>query len=135
MLDTLRRMCHDCGRLLGVDYTLLGGDPRFVTSVGLRFESLSLVFRADPDDDTLAVSEGPLVPKADETRFCADHIHPWDSCRGLRICWAWSLTNQQGYTDGVRLEFSEPGQAPRAVVELVVAASAIGVFVAVASKC
>jgi hypothetical protein len=33
----------------------------------------------------------------------------------------WRLTNQQGYTDGVRLEFSVPGEESRVTVELLVA--------------
>ena len=130
MLDTLRRICDDGGRLIGVEYTLFGGDPGFVTAVGLRFEALAAVFRAVPDDDTLVAGTGPLVPVADETLTQVGHSLPWAACMGLGICWAWSWTNQQGNTDGVRLEFSEPGKASLAVVELLVIASAIKVFVA-----
>src|SRR4051812_35376877 len=131
MLDTLRRICDDGGRLIGVGYALFGNDPGFVTAIGLRFESLAAVFRAVPDDDTLVAGTGPLVPTADEAVTQAGHSLPWSTCMGLGVCWAWSWTNQQGYTDGVRLEFSEPGKASQAVVELLVIASAIKVFVAI----
>jgi hypothetical protein len=133
MLDTLAKIYDDGGRLAGVTCALFGGDPRFVTAVGLRFVSASAVFRAVADDDTLSASLGPLIPTPDETLIEAGGFAPWSGCVGLSICWAWRLTNHQGYTDGVRLEFGERGQEPRAVVELIVAASAIRMFVAVPS--
>jgi len=133
MLDTLAKLSDDCGPLVGVTYTLFDGSPRFVTAVGLRFEAASVTFRAVADDDTLAASLGPLDPESGETLIEVGRAAPWSGCVGAGVCWAWQLTNQQGYTDGVRLEFSEPGGPSRAVVELVVVASAIQVFVAAAA--
>jgi hypothetical protein len=112
-----------------VTQSLFERDPHFVTAVGLRFESVSAIFRAVPDDDTLAVSLGLLVPEASETLIDASSAVPWSDCVGFSICWAWRLTNQQGYSDGVRLEFSESGKESRAVIELVVVASTIEIFV------
>lgn len=106
----------------------MGGDPQFVTAIGLRFASLSAVFRALPDDDTLAAALGPLAPEPDELLVEASDRAPWSECVGLGFCWGWRLTNQQGYADGVRLEFSVPAGASRAAVELIVAASAIQIF-------
>jgi hypothetical protein len=129
MHDTLRRLCDDAGPLLGVEYTLFDGDPDFVTAVGLRFGWLVGVFRVVGEDDTLTVNIGSLVPGPEEVIVTAGP--PWSACAGLSVHWAWSLTNQQGYTDGVRLEFGEPDRVSRAVVEMVVVASAIKVYVAV----
>ena len=131
MLDTLAKIYDDGGPLMGVTYTLSGGDPRFITAVGLRFESLSAVFRAEPDADTLAASLGSLAPGPDEVSVEAGGGEPWMACVGFGVSWAWRLANQQGYTDGVRLEFTAPGEASRATIELVVAASAIQLFSAV----
>lgn len=133
MLDTLAKIYDDGGRLVGVTYTLFEGDPKFITAVGLRFEAVSAVFRAVTDDDTLAVSLGTLTPEPSETLIESGNSAPWSACMGFGICWAWRLTNQQGYSDGVRLEFSEPGEVSRAVVELIVAASAIELFMSVPS--
>ncbi len=83
--------------------------------------------------DTLAVNLGTLKQDPDETLVEAGSSSPWSECIGLGICWAWQLTNQQGYSDGARLEFSEPGEESRVVVELIVVASAIKLFVAVAA--
>jgi hypothetical protein len=128
MLDTLAKIYDDGGPLLGVTYALFEGAPRFITAVGLRFESASAVFRAVPDDDTLAAWPEPLVPEPDEVLVEAGGREPWAACIGLGVTWAWRLTNQQGYTDGVRLEFSMPGEESRATVELIVAASAIQIY-------
>jgi len=133
MLDTLAKIYDGGGRLVGVSYTLFEGDPQFITAVELRFESLTAALRAVPDDDTLAVSLGTLEQRPGETLIEASDYGPWSACIGLSICWAWCLTNQQGYSDGVRLEFSERGGVSIAVVEFVVAASTIHLFVAVPS--
>jgi hypothetical protein len=133
MLDTLAKIYDDGGPLVGVSYTLFEGNPRFITAVGLRFEALSAVLRAVPDDDTLAVSLGRLAREPGETLIDAADSGPWPACMGLGIRWAWCLTNQQGYSDGVRPEFGEPGGESSAVVEVVVVASTIYFFVAVPS--
>jgi Family of unknown function (DUF6334) len=99
-----------------------------ITAFELRFKYLPAIFRAMPDDDTLSVRLETLVADPDEDLLVIDHIAPWVEVIGLSICWAWQLTNQQGYVDGARLEFCEPGQASRAVIEFVVVASTVQVF-------
>ena len=128
MLDTLARIYDDAGSLRGVGYTLLDGDPRFVTSVALRFDSLTAVFRAVSDDDTLSAAVEDLLAEPDETLADASGLRPWASCIGRTPAWAWRMTNQQGYTDGVRFEFGEVGQPATTTVELLVVASALRVF-------
>ena len=128
MLNILADIFDNGGKLVGVSYTLFEGDPRFITAVGLQFESLSIVFRAVPDDDTLAATLGSLLPERKEILSSAIDFEPWKKCLGASVCWAWRLTNQQGYSDGVRLEFSERGGKSFAIVEMVVAASAICLY-------
>ncbi|MGE8280516.1 MAG: DUF6334 family protein [Stenotrophomonas sp.] len=41
------------------------------------------------------------------------------------VAWAWLMTNQQGYTDGARLEFGDPDNQQSMVVKLVAGASSI----------
>ena len=125
MLDALAELC-DAGRLLGVTHVTFEGDPMFVTAVALRFESLTALFEAVSEDDTLAVRIG-APPEA--TGVDASAAPPWAECVGRAVRWAWRMTNQQGYTDGARLEFAGTGHAS-ATVECVVAASAVRVFVA-----
>jgi hypothetical protein len=130
MLDILAEIYESGGRLVGVRYALFEGDPRFVTAVELQFESRSAVFRAVADDDTLAASLGQIESEAYETLVEVSDSELWLNYVGYGICWAWQLTNQQGYSDGVRLEFSEPGKESCGVIELIVVASAIQLFAA-----
>jgi hypothetical protein len=128
MLDALARIYDGAGPLLGVTYTLFGGEPGFAMSVALRFESLTALFQAMPDDDTLAVNIGTPTA-ADEVAADVSTESPWAGCLGYGVSWAWALTNQQGYADGVRFEFGRPNEAASVIVELVVVASAIRLFV------
>jgi uncharacterized protein DUF6334 len=130
MLDILAEIYDNGGRLVRVRYALFDGGPRFVTAVELKFESRSAVFRAVADDDTLAESLGELKLEPYETLVEVNDSEQWSNCIGCGVCWAWQLTNQQGYLDGVRLEFSEPGEVGRAVIELIVVASSIQLFTA-----
>jgi hypothetical protein len=135
MLDTIASVC-DGGRLVGVSCTRFvgdAGDHPIVTAVALRFEFLTAVFRAVPDDDTLATSVGPMAAGADEEVIDLDGESPWSSCLGLGVCWGWRLTNHQGYADGVRLEFGA-GAGSGPVVELVTIASGLQVFEAAEAK-
>lgn len=128
MLDTLHRICDAGGRLLGVTRALFEGDPTFVTAIAFRFEGLTVTFHAVSDDDTLDCVVGEFVAEPEEVLADASESPPWPACLGLSPAWIWQLTNQQGYTDGVRLEFGEPARP--VVVELLVIASAIRVFTA-----
>lgn len=134
MLDTLAEVFDGGGRLVAVADLLFQGDPKLVTGCALRFERLTTVFRAVPDDDTLAATTGAPEPGPDESVIDVSGSPPWAACLGLGLQWGWRLTNHQGYTDGARLEFGEPGGPPRAVVELVVVGSAIQVFAATEVK-
>ena len=134
MRDTLAKIYEEGGPLVSVEYLVFQGDARFVTAVGLLFASVSVVFRAVDADDTLALSLSRLVPGEDETPVEATNSVPWSACLGSSVRWAWRLTNQQGYPDGVRLEFGIPDKASSTVVELIVVASAIQTFVATRSE-
>jgi hypothetical protein len=129
MLDALLSACNHGGKLLGVSRTLFHNDPRFVTTVSFRFESLTLGFRADSDLDTLDATIGQLTKDDNDVVSEVGSSAPWSACVGRGLRWGWRLTNQQGYTDGVRLEFGDPDSSDEVVVELLVVASAIQVFV------
>ena len=69
MLDTLKRVCEDGGRLvkvLGTQFISDAGEPPWITAVALQFETLTSVFRVVETDDTLADSMGSLTAEADE---------------------------------------------------------------------
>ena len=76
MLDILARVFDAAGSLVGVSYALFEGDPHFITAVALRFDELTVVFRAVPDDDTLATGVGTLTPAEDEVLADMSHEAP-----------------------------------------------------------
>lgn len=130
MLSVLAKIHDEAGGLIGARYALFNGDLGFITAIELCFERMSAVFRANPDDDTLQVAIGSLSLDTTETVVDATDSHFWSPCCGQSLSWAWRLTNQQGYTDGVRLEFNAPPeQRFSSVVELVVIASAIALHI------
>jgi hypothetical protein len=133
MLDLLAKIYDEAGSLVGARYALFNGDPGFITAVELRFEKMSSVFRANPDDDTLEVRIGSLSLDDSETALDVTDLDLWAQYCGQNLSWAWQLTNQQGYSDGVRLEFNTSAKQTAAIVELVVVASAIQLFIAAAA--
>ncbi|WP_405051618.1 DUF6334 family protein [Stenotrophomonas pigmentata] len=44
------------------------------------------------------------------------------------VQWAWLTTNQQGYTDGIRLEFQDQSGAAAVILDIVVAASVLNFY-------
>lgn len=129
VLETLAKIYDHGSSLTSATITRFDGDLRFVTGVELRFGSLPATFRASKDDDTLIATIGPLVATSDETLVDVSSSAPWAACVGLGARWLWELTNQQGYTDGVRFEFGEPDKPLEVVVELIVLACEIEIFV------
>jgi hypothetical protein len=45
------------------------------------------------------------------------------------LFWGWTMTNHQGYPDGVRLEFRNTVSDPAVVFEVIVVASRLNVYV------
>ncbi len=131
MLDLLKNLVDTGGPLVNARHALFEGDPQFITAVELQFESLSVVLCALSDDDTLEVSSGEFESTTDEILVDVRDSDPWSKCLGSGLAWAWELTNQQGYSDGLRLEFENPVEKSNLVVELIVVASAIELFGAV----
>ncbi|MFO1481725.1 MAG: DUF6334 family protein [Verrucomicrobiaceae bacterium] len=123
MEHVLNKVVNEAGRLLRVDETRFAGRDGFLTRVALTFERLTAHISAAADDDTVVVSLDPPPNDADCVTAEAAQQSPLGRVYGFTCQWAWLLTNQQGYADGVRFEFCADAQ--RRVVEMIVAASQI----------
>ena len=90
--------------------------PNELAAIKLEFETFSCFISVVEVTDEIELTEnnklGGLV-KGDSSLL-------FHKCYGLKLCWAWSLVNNQGYSDGLRFEFENNQK-----VELVVCASAI----------
>ena len=109
--------------LVRVREEYLAPDSTLISAVELQFTSLAVVVSAVADDDTIAIVAG--LPSA---QTASGHSSVWDGCIGKRVRWAWLLKNQQGYLDGARFEFGNADEPGSVVVELIVAASGLEIF-------
>jgi hypothetical protein len=129
--EALARIHYDGGALRTARYVLFDGSPTFVVGVILEFETLTATILAEPNYDEILVELTAYKPESDQRLVTAGTESPWHAVYGLPVLWAWEMTNQQGYTDGVRLEFGDPKDSDKSrTVELVVAASSLKFFVA-----
>ncbi len=129
MLELLRNACYDGGNLRHVREILL--DPNYppIMAVELQFDTLTIAFSDIADDDTIAVTSGSYPGPSHQT---INYL--WASCIGKPLQWTWLMTNQQGYTDGARLEFTDSHNQQSVIIELVAGASSLCVYLARPSK-
>lgn len=125
MLELLRSACYGGGNLRQVREILLDPDCPHIMAVELQFDTLAIAFSAVADDDTIALTSGSCSGPSRQTISSL-----WTSCIGKSLQWAWLMTNQQGYTDGARLEFIDPDYQQSVIIELVAGASSLYVYLA-----
>jgi len=85
----------------------------------LIFAKGNLLIQANPDDDTISVASGVMLDADDFVDLSSSDF--WRGFVGQRFGWGWTVTNQQGYQDGVLLSFN--GISPQVMLE--VAASTV----------
>jgi hypothetical protein len=129
MFTALKAACDRGGPLVGVREMPLFPGSGSISAIELQFQELTVTLSAVEDDDTVSISLAPLAQPTP-----VGYSAHWDQCLGNPLRWAWLMTNQQGYIDGLRLEFGGPDDSQPAVLELVVAASSFSTFIARATK-
>ena len=123
MIQLIRQACNDGGKLEQVLESSFQPHSRLIDGLELRFETLTLCITAVTEDDTIALSLGSLDRQSlkSSNRFLSQ-------CLGKPLQWAWLTTNQQGYTDGIRLEFQDQSGAAAVILDIVVAASVLNFY-------
>lgn len=124
---------HDtAGNLVAVRYSIYDAGPDgqdWVDAVEIRFEGATASVYAEPDFDTIRLELGDLTVREGCYVKSATTVKPWVAAVGRSPTWIWLLTNQQGYEDGLRFEFSMSQQEEELnVITLVVIASGIQIF-------
>ena len=127
MIDALHRIVYEGGHLIGVREALLWEDGGPVSALELSFDSLTATFSVDSEFDSINAT---LTTMPDGLAISPSTQAIWQSCLGKGLHWAWQLKNQQGYVDGVRLEFHNPGEEGTERVELIAMASGLEFFLA-----
>jgi hypothetical protein len=99
-------------------------DPQCLSVVQFVFDHGVLNVEAVAGDDTiLATAQRAANPQY----YDVTAARPWASTVGGRPLWIWTLTNQQGYTDGLQLLVHADGQD--VAVQLIVMAGALRISV------
>lgn len=127
MLALLRR-ATEAGELVAVDEVVHVDLPEDAEALVFRFERATLSVIVNPDDDTLAVQDGAVALGDGQSLRASVRGGAWTELVHRHLRWAWLLTNQQGYLDGVQLELANQGEAKGSVVQLIAAASSIKVY-------
>ena len=100
--------------------------PRELAAVDFEFERGHLLISVDENDDSIVLTTytGNFPLNIDEY-----HIRPFlkddmmQEIKEKRIQWIWELTNQQGYTDGIQLEFTHSRQERLLTIQFIAIAS------------
>jgi len=126
MTELVRKAVDTFGRLIAVHAgsEVPGEGPASVTrfeEYTFTFEHGSVTVTADGETDSLTVGEtsGTWLDVAD-----LSGRPPWAEAIGCGILWLWLIENQNGYVDGVQIEFAD-GTGKHVTVQLMCLASAL----------
>ena len=96
--------------------------PNEIAVIKMEFETFSCFIRVIEDSDEIELLSSIKLNEVIET----DNPLFFSKCYDLKLNWAWSMVNNQGYSDALKFEFEN-----NKIVELVVSGSSIsqyGVF-------
>lgn len=115
----LSRIVNSCEKLVHAQSYSFRELKNEVAAIKLEFETFNFFVEVVEELDEIRLAElsnlGELV--------AIDKPLGFHSCYGLKLCWAWSMTNNQGYSDSLKFEFEN-----NQIIELVVMASSIKQF-------
>ena len=100
--------------------------PMFV-ALSLVFEEGEVLIAAEEDDSLLIGDKEGLHTDPAIRSASLSALAPWSGTLGLPLLWSWTLTNQQGYVDGLQLEFATNAKSASVLIQLLALASEIKV--------
>ena len=92
-------------------------DERDLDQVILDFDSVSVIVRAMPDDDSVDFSSTRRADLQSTPRADVSQGEFWKKFIGVPFGWGWVTVNQQGYCDGLLLSFK--GIEPQVLMNVV----------------
>jgi len=125
ILDVLSHAFQRGGDLVAVREHRFEGDPKLVTRVDLAFEKCAVAVVANGDDDTISLELELPDQDVDATVHDVTNDTPWSDKIGKPLLWGWAMINQQGYEDGIQLEFAETVEDQSRTIQLMVIGSSI----------
>jgi hypothetical protein len=118
-------------KLIGVRYSVFdaGLDGKdWIEAVEMQFEGAVATVYVESDFDTLRLELSGMKVGSDCYIKVATLTEPWDKVAGRSLSWIWLLTNQQGYEDGLRFEFSAKDNETSTIITLIGIASSIQMY-------
>lgn len=96
-----------------------------VKGVSFQFSNAALSISITEDTDEVMISEEDLLPLEDEEKVLDVSDDPeWSDVIGLTARWFWLLRNQQGYEDGMRIEFANVNKIEQMAIGVTLIAGA-----------
>lgn len=131
--DEIGTLYDKAEKLLGVRYSVFdaGLDGKdWIDAIEMRFENDTIAtIYVEAEFDTLRLELSEMKLNEDCSIKVATSVKPWNEVLGRNLSWIWLLSNQQGYEDGLRFEFStiESDKTSR-VITLIGIASSIKMY-------
>jgi hypothetical protein len=117
--------CFDLGKLQNIYHILDEDCENSIVQFFLQFENLILKITVNEDTDEVILSS--LIALSEKVLFDekkAAFLNLASSLQNMHLQWAWQLINNQGYSDGIQLEFVDrSGQRENICIQLMAMAS------------
>lgn len=127
-LEALNRIWKEGGHLLKAEAIVDKDAPADPIAIVLSFQHGAITVSAVPADDTVSVEQGKYAVSSDEFAIDLQGTLPWSGAIGRSAMFAWLMTNQQLYIDGVQLQFAKPVEDTSVIVQMVTFASALRIL-------
>ncbi len=88
-------------------------------AISVIFETKTVHIVVQSDDSLELLSENEWHPNGGNRRASLIASVPWSSAKGKPLMWSWMLHNQQGYFDGLQMEFAKDSSDKPTVIQLV----------------
>jgi hypothetical protein len=126
LIDITNKMTYDAGVLVDVRLVIDSVIPKDIQKIHFIFQNGSYILAVDESYDTVILRKGKLSKKKGIKYISCKNKKPWSIAIGNKINWLWILTNQQGYCDGIQMEFGKESSADIVItIQMVAIASAL----------
>jgi hypothetical protein len=119
---------EDLGTISKVGYTFNEYLRHSPTAILMYFSKIVIIVKVVEEDDSVELIsiDLDLANEIDSIDVSSDPL--WKDIIGVNLRWAWFLTNQQGYTDGIQFEWGDPSSEKSILVQAIAAASCFRLY-------
>lgn len=93
-------------------------EPRMLLMIRLDFDIDKIYLSVDGNDSLVIDADDHLESSLLKCKDIS-MLSPWTEALNNPLLWSWLLTNQQGYTDGLQLEFAKNVSQRSAIVQII----------------